>query len=82
MSKSQGESTFRGSVLRQIALKANLDYRAFADCFQSARHVEEIKTMTELAQELGVMATPTLFVGNEKLTGVVSLESVKKILGL
>ena len=46
------------------------------------RHVDEIKTITELAGDLGVKATPTFYIGSKRLTGVPKIEEVKQLLGL
>ncbi|KAK3267061.1 hypothetical protein CYMTET_24358 [Cymbomonas tetramitiformis] len=77
----EGKEIFDVPMLRRIAVLAGLDMTAFAKCYHSRRYVDEVKRISQLARNLGIHATPTFMINNKKHEGLVSEETVVKLLG-
>jgi len=80
----EGGSVFTGRLLRRLAEEAGLDIESFVQCFTSARHKEEVESLSELARAMGVQATPSFFVGptHDMLEGVVAYADLRAKLHL
>jgi len=83
LSKNKDSNTvFTGTLLKRLANLAGLNLKAFATCFQSQRHVDEVHVLSKLARKMGVTATPTYIINDVRFEGPVSREELIKALHL
>jgi protein-disulfide isomerase len=66
--------------LRQYAERAGLDRQAWQACFEKQETLAQVQQDAALADELGVDATPTFFVGGERLKGALPVTSFMEII--
>eukprot|EP00238_Polyblepharides_amylifera_P015002 CAMPEP_0196581004 /NCGR_PEP_ID=MMETSP1081-20130531/31912_1 /TAXON_ID=36882 /ORGANISM="Pyramimonas amylifera, Strain CCMP720" /LENGTH=334 /DNA_ID=CAMNT_0041901079 /DNA_START=113 /DNA_END=1114 /DNA_ORIENTATION=+ len=71
---------FDNMIFKRIGLLAQLDMFSFAKCFNSGRHKDEVKRISQLARNLGIHETPTFLVNNVKYEGMIEWEKLLKIL--
>jgi len=63
--------------LKRFAADIGLEQGAFDACLDSQRHAERVQAETAAGARKGVRATPTLFVGGEKIEGSPSYERLR-----
>lgn len=66
--------------LKFYAIQIGLDEKKFNDCLDSRKYQIEVTKDLIDGTAAGVRGTPTWFIGNEKVEGVIPLESFKKII--
>jgi protein-disulfide isomerase len=66
--------------LVERARDVGLDADAFAACYEAKQHDELIRASIDSGRELGVQATPTLFVNGRRVIGSKSYEELKEII--
>jgi len=79
----QGEWTGSGDavgVFRAYAAAVGLDEARFSSCWSSDLPVERIRAANELADQLGVRATPTFFVAGNMVEGALPLAQFRAVL--
>ncbi|TAK03989.1 hypothetical protein EPO34_02405 [Patescibacteria group bacterium] len=64
--------------LRDIAFDLKLDQAAFASCLDAQETLPLVRRNVEEAQALGLTASPTLFIGSERVVGAVTLEELER----
>mmetsp|Transcript_33423 Transcript_33423/g.59805 ORF Transcript_33423/g.59805 Transcript_33423/m.59805 type:complete len:280 (+) Transcript_33423:301-1140(+) len=78
----EGETVFTGKLLKRLAHLAGLNLEAFATCFKSQRHVDEVHTLSKLARRMGVTSTPTFFINDKHFEGPLSRAQLLQALHL
>ena len=73
---------FTGAMLKRLAHLGGLNLKAFASCFQSQRHVDEVHVISKLARKMGVFSTPTFFINDKRYEGPIDRETLIKALHL
>jgi len=82
-SKPAGADTvFNAAMLKRLAALAELDLGAFARCFHSGRHQEEIRRISKTARRIGVHGTPHFIFNHVHREGVVDPGEFDKLLGV
>jgi protein-disulfide isomerase len=61
---------FAPDQLKRYGAEVGLDSPAFDACVNSGRHLDRVRAETERGRAKGVKATPTIFVGEQKVEGV------------
>ncbi len=67
-------------LMRSYATAAFLDGAKFAACWASAAPAARIRSSNELADQMGVRATPTFFIDGERVEGALPLEEFRAVL--
>lgn len=65
----ENRGAFSDSNLKRFAADIGLERGAFDVCLDSQRHADLVQADTSAGARQGVRATPTLFVGGEKIEG-------------
>lgn len=65
-------------VLKRLAADAGMSEESAQLAWSEPRFIERMKQFQVVAQELGVKATPTIFIGEQRLDGVVPLEQLRE----
>jgi len=79
----QGEWTSSGDapgVFRAYAASAGLDAARFASCYEGTGPDARIRASNELADRMGVRATPTFFVNGNLVEGALPLEQFRAVI--
>ncbi len=63
-------------VYLQIADELQLDHARFASCLASQDTMGIVQKDTDEGLALGIIATPALFIGSEKVIGVITAEEL------
>ena len=64
-------------VLRELALDVGVVPETLVRAWQDPQYVSRLQHNLMAAQELGVSGTPTFFIGERKLTGALSLDTLR-----
>lgn len=75
---SDRENIADRSVLERIAMSAGMPAEAVHMAWSESRYAERLKQYHAAAQELGVRATPTFFIGQQRLDGAVPLGQLRE----
>ena len=67
-------------VFRAYAVATGLDAARFASCYASDAAATRIRAANELADQLGVRATPTFFVNGDRVEGALPVEQFRAVL--
>jgi protein-disulfide isomerase len=67
-------------LLNGYAETIGLDMKAFGECVSSQRNLARIQANKKAGEELGVSSTPTIYVGNTKIAGNMSVDNLKKLI--
>lgn len=78
-SKSKIRSVGLDKLAFDVAAKGNLDQNKLRACLET-RSTDKVRASLEEGRQLGVSATPTLFVNGEKLEGALTAEEVAAVL--
>jgi len=78
----ESETVFTAKLLKRLANLAGLNLRAFAECFHSQRHTDEVRVLSKLARRMGVEATPTFIINGAVYEGALSREQLIRALHL
>lgn len=82
-SKPAGADTvFNAAMLKRLASLAELDLKAFARCFHSGRHQDEVRRISKTARRIGVHGTPHFIFNHAHREGVVDPSEFPKLLGV
>ncbi len=73
----ENRGAFSDSNLKRFAADIGLDQAAFDACLDSQRHADLVQAETAAGVRQGVRATPTLFVGGEKIEGSPTYERLR-----
>lgn len=65
-------------VLKRIAADAGMSEEDVQLAWSEPRFIERMKQYQVVAQELGVKATPTIFIGEQRLDGAVPLDQLRE----
>jgi len=65
---------------KQIATEISLDLSRFTSCLQNNDTLPVVLKDIEEATALGLIATPTLFVGTEKIVGAIGLDELMQLI--
>lgn len=65
---------------RSYAAAAGLDTASFASCYGGADPAARVHASNELADRIGVRATPTFFIDGYRVEGALPLEQFRKVL--
>ena len=78
----QGTSAdpFNKSALKQYALDLGLDTEQFNRCVDADQHIEAVYQDSNLGRGRGVQATPTFFIGGQKIEGAESYQTFKSVI--
>jgi protein-disulfide isomerase len=57
------------ALLRSLVAKIEIDQAAFSSCFDSGKFRDRIQKEKDIAYQLRVSATPTIFVGDQMVRG-------------
>jgi len=78
----QGTSTnpFSVAALKQYAADLGLDTTQFNRCVDSNQHIQTINEDSRIGRGRGVQATPTFFIGSQKIEGAESYQTFKAII--
>lgn len=71
---------FSDANLRQIAASLNLDQTRFASCLQDGKYRGAVEASHREAGARGVTATPTVFIGNNKVVGAQPFSIYKRLI--
>jgi len=71
---------FSAANLKQIAADVGLDAEKFAACLDKGTYRAKVTASNDDAHKQGVTATPTFFVGNNKITGVQPIQTFRTLL--
>ncbi len=77
----RSKSVFNAALLRRLATLAGMDTKAFSVCFYSKRYIEEVKRVSQVSREIGVIGTPHYVINNRHVEGVVEAEDFIKTFG-
>ncbi len=66
--------------LKNISWMAKLNWKSFSDCLDQERYKDQVAEEAAEARELGVTATPAVFIGNRFFSGVAEYDTLKKAL--
>ena len=75
------KETVQESVRSVIANNSDLDMRQFNECVANHSTAEEIESDEALAGQLGVQATPTLFINGRLLKGFHTADQILQAVG-
>lgn len=67
-------------LLPSLAQSAGLDLNIFNNCLASGAKSAQVLTNLEFGINLGIQATPTVFVNNQKMEGVSSFSALDKVI--
>lgn len=67
-------------TFRAFAAAAGLDARRFAACYATEAPDRRIRASNELADQLGVRATPTFFINGARVEGALPVEEFRSLL--
>lgn len=70
----------RPDAIYKIVQEFGLDRAAFDSCLENQTIIDGLKQVKERGRDLGVSATPTIFVNTEKRRGGVSYEDLVKLI--
>lgn len=70
----------RPDAIYKIVQEFGLDRAAFDSCLENQTIIDGLKEVKERGRDLGVTATPTIFVNTEKRRGGVSYEDLVKLI--
>jgi protein-disulfide isomerase len=78
----QGTSAnpFSGEALKQYAVDLGLDTTQFNRCVDSNQHIQTINEHSRIGRGRGVQATPTFFIGSQKIEGAESYATFKSVI--
>ncbi len=65
-------------VLRRVAATAGMPEQAVEQAWSEPRFMERLKQFQIVAQELGVKATPTIFIGEQRMDGAVPFDQLRE----
>jgi protein-disulfide isomerase len=71
-----GLSSSPDNVWEKYAGAAGANVQEWKACFSSRKYRSEIQKDVELGKSMGVEATPTIFVGNQKIVGAVPYQTL------
>jgi|GEM_PF-711880 len=74
------QTTLSSSLYPKIAQKIGLDEKVFQQCFNNQEQAGLVTDSFVLGSSLGVDATPYLFVNGQRLSGLVKIETIEKLL--
>ncbi len=72
----KGENLENESVLKTIAINANLDSKKALEASSDPKYLQKIETIRTEAKEKGVNSIPTILMGPEKVVGCQSYETI------
>ena len=75
----RNKGVFTKPKLEQYAADIGLDSNAFNVCVESGRYEDWVKAQTEAGRQLGVNATPTLFINGQRTPPVASFEELRAL---
>ena len=67
-------------ALKQTARGLGIDAAAFDQCLDSGKHTANVRADMELANQLGVNSTPTIYVNGRVLIGAQPFEAFKQVI--
>ena len=73
----EGENIGSAEVLEELALAAGLSQSQFETALHDRDAAARLRQYRRAAQELGVQATPTFFIGERRLDGAVPVEELR-----
>ncbi len=73
----ENRGAYSDSNLKRFAGDIGLERGAFDACLDSQRYAERVQAETAAGARKGVRATPTLFIGSEKIEGSPSYERLR-----
>ncbi len=66
------------AVLRRMAEESGMRAETVESAWHDTRYADRLEHNLAAARELGVSATPTFFIGQQKLTGAVTVDELQK----
>ncbi len=63
------------------AQNAGLDSGTFENCIDTNKHAAELRAELEIARQSGITGSPTLFVGNQVINGVIKAQDLANLIG-
>lgn len=66
--------------VRAAAQNANLNMNGFDNCLSTSKHVEAIRAEVALARTSGISGSPTLFVGNQVVSGYIKAQELADLI--
>jgi protein-disulfide isomerase len=76
----ENRGAFSRPNLKRYAADVGLDSGSFGACLDSGRYAAKVQEETDLGQQKGVRATPTLFVNGHRVQGAVSFEDLRQMI--
>lgn len=72
------QSTLGPELYTQIATELELKDKAFNRCLETQSTLPLVQRSFEEGVALGITATPTIFINNNRYTGVISVSEIRK----
>jgi protein-disulfide isomerase len=76
----ENQGAFTKDNLKKFAADLGLDTTAFDACMDSGKYTEQVKTDTQMAQQIGVQSTPSFLVNGTPLVGAQPIERFEEII--
>ena len=77
--RGENQGAFTKDNLKKFGTDMGLG-PSFAACVDSGKYAQSVRDEQKAGQDVGVKATPTLFVNGQKYEGVYSIDEMKKII--
>ena len=71
---------YDATTLTDVAGALSLDTAAFTSCLEAGTFRNEVQKATDVAQSLGVVATPTFLINGRVVTGAQPFEAFQRII--
>jgi protein-disulfide isomerase len=78
--ENQAQVEFTAANLNGFADELGLDSEAFADCLDDNRFREFVLAQTQRASEIGLQGTPTFFINDEVVPGLLEYEQMQEVI--
>lgn len=77
---AENNGNLTSTLFLDIASRLDMDTQAFESCFGSKKYADRVFEATRVAQNLGVNATPTVFVNERKIQGAQAYEQFASVI--
>jgi len=68
------------TFFKKQAISLKMDIEKFGVCLDESQHKEEIEKSKKEAEEFGISGTPSMFIGDEFIGGVIPVEQLKAVI--
>lgn len=78
--KGENDGAFSDASLKTFAKNIGLDTAVFDNCLDSRKYLSAVNASNTEAKDKGVTSTPTIFIGDSKITGAQPFAIYKRLL--